>query len=208
MRAGRDPDPDPSYQLSHPYSAAREWLNHLWESGFGRLSWQVLNEFYVNATRKFRASPRKACQLVELYAVWEPVDATRASVRRAWHWMDAARLSYWDALIVAAAERTGCGWLLSEDLQDGRKSRPSDSSRIRGSLPGFRAGYFRRPSYGLAVVVLTNLNNAPIEGLGANIAIRYAPSLRPQAAPPCPIIGTPVGVGESAGKSLSCQPNP
>jgi hypothetical protein len=44
-------------------------------------------------------------------------------------------------------------------------------------MNGFRAGYARWPSHGLAVIVLTNLSNAPYEGLTANIAIRYAPAL-------------------------------
>jgi predicted nucleic acid-binding protein len=35
--------------------------------------------------------------------------------------MDRASVSYWDALIVAAAETAGCGYLLSEDFQAGRK---------------------------------------------------------------------------------------
>jgi predicted nucleic acid-binding protein len=35
--------------------------------------------------------------------------------------MDAAQLSYWDALIVAAAERGGCDRLLTEDLQHGQR---------------------------------------------------------------------------------------
>jgi len=35
--------------------------------------------------------------------------------------MDQADLSYWDALILAASERLGCRWLLSEDFQHGRK---------------------------------------------------------------------------------------
>jgi predicted nucleic acid-binding protein len=42
-------------------------------------------------------------------------------IRRAWHWMDEAQLSYWDALILSSsAEASGCQWLLSEDFQNGR----------------------------------------------------------------------------------------
>jgi hypothetical protein len=50
--------------------------------------------------------------------------------------------------------------------------------RHGGSMNGFRAAYSRWPSQGLAVIVLTNLTNAPYEALAANIAIRYAPELR------------------------------
>ena len=50
--------------------------------------------------------------------------------------------------------------------------------RHGGTLPGFRAGYFRWPTHGLAVIVLTNRDGAPLEGLVANLAIRYAPELK------------------------------
>jgi len=43
-------------------------------------------------------------------------------VEHAWHWMDKAQLRFWDGLIVAAAERTRCRYLLSEDFQEGRES--------------------------------------------------------------------------------------
>ena len=41
-------------------------------------------------------------------------------VERAWYWMDEAQVSYWDGLILGAAERLGCTVLLSEDFQAGR----------------------------------------------------------------------------------------
>ena len=45
-------------------------------------------------------------------------------------------------------------------------------------MTGFRAGYSRWPSRRLTVIVLTNLSDAPYEGLAANIAIQYVPELR------------------------------
>jgi Beta-lactamase len=50
--------------------------------------------------------------------------------------------------------------------------------RHGASMNGFRAGHARWPRQRLAVIVLTNLTNAPYEGLAANIAITYAPQLR------------------------------
>ncbi len=100
---------------------ALRWLDALWESGRGSLSWQVLHEFYVSAVKKMRRPPKKAQQAVEIYANWVPVETTLGLVRRAWHWSDQAQLSYWDALIVAAAERAGCARLLTEDLQTGQR---------------------------------------------------------------------------------------
>lgn len=102
-------------------AAALRWRDALWERRVGRLSWQVLNEFYVNATGKMGAPVATARQMVESYAEWGPIGFTLTLLQRAWHWMDRASLSYWDALILAAAERSGCRWLLSEDFQHDRE---------------------------------------------------------------------------------------
>lgn len=100
---------------------AHSWIDLLWEESAGALSWQVLHEFYVNATGKLRSSASHARSVVELFTQWQPVDTTYALIQRAWYWTDTAQLSHWDALIVAAAERRGCQWLLSEDFQAGQK---------------------------------------------------------------------------------------
>jgi predicted nucleic acid-binding protein len=100
---------------------ARRWLELLWDRGSGRISWQVLHEFYSNAVKKFRTPSPKAREVVETFMLWKPVDTSPELIRRAWHWTDTARLSYWDGLIVGAAEYGGCRWLLSEDMQTGRK---------------------------------------------------------------------------------------
>ncbi len=102
-------------------SRAWVWLGPLWEQGLGSLSWQVLHEFYVNACSKLRTARPEARNIVRNYAQWTPVETSVGLIERAWHWMDQAHLSYWDALIVAAAERAGCRYLLTEDLQAGRR---------------------------------------------------------------------------------------
>jgi predicted nucleic acid-binding protein len=99
---------------------AVEWLGALWKAGAGRLSWQVLHEFYWNAVKKMRLEPATAREIVQDLSHWKPVDSSIGLVQQAWGWMDAAQLSYWDALILAAAERTGARYLLSEDFQSGR----------------------------------------------------------------------------------------
>jgi predicted nucleic acid-binding protein len=104
--------------------AALAWRDALWKHHAGQLSWQVLNEFYANATGKLGAPASTARAIVEAYAQWQPVGWSLALVQRAWHWLDNAGLSYWDALILAAAERAGCRWILSEDFQQGRKYGP------------------------------------------------------------------------------------
>jgi len=100
---------------------AWEWLPLLWKQGRGSLSWQVLHEFYVNAIVKLRVARPEARKIVSAYSQWAPVDTSLGLIERAWHWMDQAQVSYWDGLIVSAAERAGCRWLLSEDFQAGRR---------------------------------------------------------------------------------------
>jgi predicted nucleic acid-binding protein len=103
------------------FAAAESWMNALWVSGAGRISWQVLHEFYAAATRKTGIPAKAARATVEQIMSWGPVDSSAALLERAWTWMDASQISYWDSLIVAAAEIAGCRWLLSEDLQHGQR---------------------------------------------------------------------------------------
>ena len=102
-------------------SRALEWLDALWQEGAGRLSWQVLNEFYWNAIRKMGLDLASARGIVEDLSQWRPVDSSLGLMQQAWGWMDSAQLAYWDALIVAAAERCGARYLLSEDFPAGRR---------------------------------------------------------------------------------------
>ena len=55
---------------------AAEWLDALWANGAGRLSWQVLNEFYWNAVKKMRLQSAKAREIVEDLSLWSPVGAS------------------------------------------------------------------------------------------------------------------------------------
>ena len=101
--------------------AARNWRSALWMSRLGRLSFQVLGEFYVNALRLRPAARDKARAEVRDLWAWNPVVADAALLERGWKLQDRYRLSYWDALIVAAAKVASCGYLLTEDLQAGQK---------------------------------------------------------------------------------------
>jgi predicted nucleic acid-binding protein len=100
-------------------ASALAWLRELWVRRCGRLSVQVLHEFYVNATRKIRKpmSPGDARAEVRRYQRWLPWPNDHATVEAAWAVESRYNLSYWDALIVAAAQAQGCRYLLSEDLQ-------------------------------------------------------------------------------------------
>ena len=100
---------------------ARAILERLWADHSGVLSTQVLQEFYVVATRKLSPPvPRsEARELVGLYGTWSTVSIDVALILDATALEERAGLSFWDALIVEAARRAGATRLVSEDLQDG-----------------------------------------------------------------------------------------
>lgn len=100
-------------------ASAFAWLRELWLRRAGRLSVQVLHEFYVCATRKLGKPmpPGDARAEVRRYQQWLPWTNDHATVEAAWAVESRYRFSYWDALIVAAAQAQGCRYLLSEYLQ-------------------------------------------------------------------------------------------
>lgn len=100
---------------------AREWLDRLWNEGTGRISTQVISEFYNVTTRKlaFPLTSDEAWADVEALLAWEPQAVDVGIIERAHRIEGRYRLSWWDSLIVAAAHAQHCLLLLSEDLQDG-----------------------------------------------------------------------------------------
>lgn len=86
------------------------------------LSAQVLGEFFVTVTRKIPTplTCTEARDIVDLISILDVVDVDRALTKRAIQTHERYGISYWDALIVAAAERGRCVKVLSEDLQHGQ----------------------------------------------------------------------------------------
>jgi predicted nucleic acid-binding protein len=101
--------------------AARSWRAELWKSRRGRVSFQVLGEFYVNAVRMQPAARDEVRAEVRDLLAWHPVLADGVLLEQGWKIQDRYQFSYWDALIVAAAKVSACHYLLSEDLQSGQK---------------------------------------------------------------------------------------
>lgn len=97
-------------------------VEELWERGTGALSTQVLQEFYVNATRKLSRtiSRSEARDIVADYATWRLHQVSARDVLDASSLEERHTLSFWDALIVVAAGRAGATVLLTEDLQHDR----------------------------------------------------------------------------------------
>lgn len=105
----------------HKQGLAAQWIRELWTTQAGRTSMQVLSEYYATVTRKLKPglAPDDAWEDVSSLFAWQPQDIDRAVLVRG---RDIARrfaLSWWDAMIVAAAQLQNCVLLLSEDLQDG-----------------------------------------------------------------------------------------
>jgi len=101
---------------------AQRWLEHLWRSRTGRVSVQVLQEYYQVVTRRLKPGlpAADARQDVRDLQLWHPQTIDAAVIERAWDLEDRFQLSWWDALIVGACQTAGCPYLLSEDLQSGQ----------------------------------------------------------------------------------------
>ena len=103
------------------HEVAKSVLGELWSQRTGVLSMQVLQEFYVNVTRKIASPLPKdvARMLVNSYAIW-CVETTPAEISSAFRIEDESRIGFWDALIVASALKCGASRILSEDLNAGQ----------------------------------------------------------------------------------------
>jgi predicted nucleic acid-binding protein len=102
---------------------AQSLLARLWESGAGRLSTQVLQEFYVNATRKLARplSPEEAQAIVLSLSQWDYHRPDAQDILAAAVLAERYQISFWDALIVHSAEVLGAILLWSEDLNPGQR---------------------------------------------------------------------------------------
>lgn len=100
---------------------AQAWLEHLWRTRSGRLSYQVLSEYYVTVTAKLDPGlPLDVARAdVRNLLVWRPVVVDDSVLEEAWALCDRSSLSLWHALILAAAAAARCEQVLSEDLSDG-----------------------------------------------------------------------------------------
>ena len=97
--------------------AARAWREELWKSRLGRTSFQVLQEFYSNVVHKWPDSRDNARAEIRDLLSWQPAVTNAPILEAGWKLQDRYKLSFWDALVVAAAKSLACGYLLTEDLQ-------------------------------------------------------------------------------------------
>lgn len=104
------------------HERARALLEQLWETGAGSLSIQVLQEFYVNITRKVPQplALETARQIVADLSIWPIHSPTAQDVIVASQLQERYGLSFWDAMIIVSASQLECDSLLSEDLSTGQ----------------------------------------------------------------------------------------
>ncbi len=101
----------------------REIANRILYEADLALSVQVLQEFYVQATRPTREQPlshAQAADLVTAFSRFPVAETTLQLVETAMATRDRFQLSYWDAAIVEAARVLGCDQVLSEDMSHGK----------------------------------------------------------------------------------------
>lgn len=104
------------------YETAAAAVEALWESNEGVLSTQVLQELYVNLTRKLKKpmTRSRARSTVELYTTWPVHQVTPDDIVAAAELEQRHSLAFWDALIVISAQRIGATRILTEDMQSDR----------------------------------------------------------------------------------------
>ncbi len=102
-------------------SVAAGIMKDLWQTREGIMSTQVLQEFYVNVTRKIPTpiSRSDARNIIGQYSVWNIVGIDTSRIVAASQIEERHKLSFWDALIVAAAQSAGAEKILTEDLSHG-----------------------------------------------------------------------------------------
>ncbi len=102
---------------------AAERILTLWKERCGVLSTQVLQEFFVNVTRKSSSplSTGAAKRVIQNYLAWQVVVNDGPAILEAIDLQGRFRLSFWDALIVQSALSAGCSTILSEDLNPGQR---------------------------------------------------------------------------------------
>ncbi|MFH1983115.1 MAG: PIN domain-containing protein [Pseudomonadota bacterium] len=98
---------------------AMAWMTRLWQDQNGRLSYQVLQEYYITVTQKLKPGLTADIARTDVRSLitWNPLPVDTTVIEGAWAIQDRYAISWWDALIVSAAQASDCIYLLTEDLQ-------------------------------------------------------------------------------------------
>jgi len=104
------------------HKTANSILVELWKADGGTISTQVMQEFYVNVTRKIPQplSPAQARGILRSYAAWHVEVITPDVILLGTEIQERNTISFWDAMIVSTAFQAGATTILSEDLSHGQ----------------------------------------------------------------------------------------
>ncbi len=105
------------------HTRAKALVEELWESRSGAVSTQVLQELAVNLRRKAKKplDAKATRDVISDYLAWHVVVNGGDSILEALELEARYQLSFWDALVVQAAQVAGAEILYSEDLSDGQR---------------------------------------------------------------------------------------
>jgi predicted nucleic acid-binding protein len=111
------------HSAGQKHERARRLIEHLWTTGEGVLSTQILQELCINLRRKLAHPLRigEIRRIVEDYLNWEIVVNSPESTLEALDIEAQYKTSFWDALVLQAAESSGAEVLYSEDLAGGQR---------------------------------------------------------------------------------------
>lgn len=114
-----------AYDAGSPvkHEVAVRIVEDLWKNGNGILSAQVLQEFFVNVTKKI---PKPlpiivAREIVEDFLKWKVVPVDGRTILRAIDLHEKHKYAFRDSLVIQSAIEGGARWLFSEDLKDGQR---------------------------------------------------------------------------------------
>lgn len=105
------------------HDRAKALVEQLWRDRTGAVSTQVLQELCVNLRRKAgrRLDARATREIVVDYLSWHVVVNDGGAIVEALELEDRYKISFWDALVVQAAQTAGAEVLYSEDLSEGQR---------------------------------------------------------------------------------------
>jgi predicted nucleic acid-binding protein len=101
----------------------RQVLQKIIEKHQPVISTQVINEFFVVATKKLKADPIVVKNIIHNFRNMEIVNPDLQLIEEAIDISVISQLSFWDSLVIAAAEKSNCELVFSEDLNAGQNYR-------------------------------------------------------------------------------------
>jgi predicted nucleic acid-binding protein len=105
------------------HEKAKDILTDCWNERSGLLSTQVFQEFYVTVTRKLpsKLSANEARETIKDFLSWPVHQITATDIFSASELEEKYGYSFWDSLVITAAQASGAAILYSEDMQDGQQ---------------------------------------------------------------------------------------